>query len=496
MNFRIQIDPITHLENQYKEMLEEGSAPYPTLADFEVKTPLELLEHYPIIPVLLTLWKLERQSDVTPFLKFQKPIANLPENEQKDLLRYITEIAVDFIPRRVNGNNSIPRSGALHNGTSLYQQGLASSLIEQLGLHFTERDIEACPKCGDKNCTPKFQPICLRCHHIISTCDKGYIDHYSGENTCNVCGEKHAECLEHVRTPGEKTCTVYPRKRSNPQEFCDIVSVDTRRLLQRLKRETREILKDIRFSFPTNERRFSFPTLVDFHTRHPEAFLQQYPILPAILTYQKVEKNPWMLLPLGLGTDQSPKKLVSAMRDITAVEWGDTLADTSITAFIKDFKLKISLDEIDTCPKCGEKTCVGDDAICGSLQGVDGEWTQGCAERYYGCETSHYTIQTCDNPLCKQPKYRQCTEHKCEIADHTGLVQYLFELENANILALNAQIFVKRINALTSAQQADFVKQFHTTVAQMAPIEKTAAVIQTTLLDHGLKITFENPEMK
>ena len=488
MNLQIQIDPITTLENQYKEMLEKGRDPYPTLADFEVKTPLELLEHYPIIPVLLTLWKMERQSDVTPFLKFQKPISKLPENEQKDLLRYITEIAVDFIPRHINGNNGTPRSGALHNGTSLYQQALVSSLIEQLGLHFTERDIDACPKCGDKKCTPKIQPICLRCHQVISNCDKGYIHHYSGEITCNVCGEKHAECLEHVRKPGEKTCAVYPRKRSNLQEFCDIVSVETRRLLQRLKRETREILKEIRFSFPT---------LVDFHTRHPEAFLQQYPILPAILTYRKqVKKNPWMLLRLGLGTDQSPKTLVSAMRDITAAEWGDTLADTSTTAFIKDFKLKISLDDIDTCPKCEEKTCVGDQCFCESSQGGDSEWIQGCGQRHYGCETIHYTTQTCDNPLCTRPKYRQCTEHKCELADHTGLVHYLFELENANILAPNAQTFVKRINALTPDQQADFVKQFHTTVAQMAPIEKTAAEIQTTLRDHGLKITFENPEMK
>ncbi len=480
LEMQIQIDPIRTLENQYKEKLEKGTDPYPTLADFGVKTPLELLDHYPSIPIILTVRKIARLDDVTPFLKLRKPIANLPENEQKDLLRYITEIAFDFIPQRVNGNNIIPRSGALQNGTSVSQQALASALIDQLGLHFTESDIEACPKCGDKKCTPKFQVICSRCHQVISHCDKGYINHYSGENTCKVCGEKHALCLEHVRTPGEKTCGVYPRKRSNLQEFCDVVSVETRRLLQSLKIETRKILKEICSSFPT---------LVDFHTRYPETFLQQYPIIPAILTYLKIEKNP----NLGLGINQNPKQMVSAMRDITAAEWGDTLADTSTTFFIKDFKLKSSLAEIDTCPKCGDPTCAGKNVFCG-----DGMDMEGCYKPFFPCEPQHSTILTCDNPLCTRPKkYLKCTEHKCEIKDHSGLVRLLFELENDNRLTLNKKTVVKpnveRLNALTPPQQADFVKQFHTTVAQMDSIEKTAAVIQKTLRDQGLKISFEKP---
>ncbi len=484
LEMQIQIDPIRTLENQYKEKLEKGRDPYPTLTDFGVKTPLELLEHDPIIPIFLTVSKEVRLDDVTPFLKLRKPIANLPENEQKDLLRYITEIALDFIPQRVNGNNISIRRGTLINCKRVFQGDMASYLIDKLGLHFTESDIDACPKCGDKFCRPKNYPICSRCHQLILACDKGYINHYTGENTCDVCGENHALCVEHVRTPGEKTCTVYPRKRSNLQEFCDIVSVETRRLLQSLKIETRKILKEICSSFPT---------LVDFHTRYPETFLQQYPIIPAILTYRKIEKNPDM----GLGINQNPKQMVSALRDITAAEWGDTLADISTAAFIKYYKLKSSLAEIDTCPRCGDPTCAGDSfLLCGYRMDVG-----GCGETFFTCEPRHSTILTCDNPLCTLPKkYRECTEHKCEIKDHTGLVRYLFQLENDNILTLNKKTVVKpnveRLNALTPPQQADFVKQFHTTVAQMDSIEKTAAVIQKTLRDQGLKISFEKPQME
>ena len=250
MLFNIQIDPIATLENQYRETLEKGAEPYPTLADFDVNTPLELLEQYPIMPFLLTLYKIERQKDITPFLKLQKPIANLPETEQKELIRYIREIAVNFVPgygmvKDLTGNNAYNRTGPINNGIGYHLQSFGTELIKQLKLGFTETDIEACEKCGDPKCRLRFQPICSRCHHIISKCEREYINHYTEETTCNVCGERYAACQEHIRKNGEKTCTVIPRKRSDVEEYCEVVSVETRRLLRRIKQEVRDIIKEI-----------------------------------------------------------------------------------------------------------------------------------------------------------------------------------------------------------------------------------------------------------
>ena len=498
MNFQIHVDPLLTLENQYKVALEKGTEPYPTLADFDVNTPLELLEQYPIMPFLWTIQKIDRQMDVTPFLKLQKPIANLPQTEQKELIRYIRDLAVNFVPifgmvKDLTGPNKYKRTGPINNGIGYYCQSFVTTLIKELKLRFTETDIETCEKCGDPKCRLRFQPICSRCHHIISQCEREYINHYTEETTCNLCGERYAACLEHIRKNGEKTCTVIPRKRSDLEEYCEVVSVETRRLLRRIKQEVRDIIKEIHHPFPT---------LVDFHTRHPDTFLKQYPIIPATLTVlTESETTPMLFSQMQRDMEAGGLKFISAMRDITAAEWGDTLADTSTNALIQHLKLKCSLADIDTCERCGDPTCAGITGdYCDDERLEGGQLVPGCREHLYACDTYHTTILTCNNPLCTRPKYHQCTEHTCEIADYTDLVHYLFELENADNLTPNAQNVVKRINkrlnALTPDQQADFVKQFHTTVAQMAPIEKTTAAIQTTLRKHGLKITFENQEMK
>ena len=494
MNFHIQIDPIATLENQYKESFEKGTEPYPTLSDFDVNTPLEILEQYPVIPVLLTIQKIERQYDVSPFLKLHKPISNLPETEQKELIRYIRELAVDFVPifgmvKDLTGPNAYKRTGPINNGIGFYLQSFGTALIKELKLGFTEKEIDACLKCRDPKCRPKNQPICSRCHHIISQCEREYINHYTGETTCNLCGERHAACLEHIRKNKAETCTPIPRKRSDVEESCEIITVETRLLLQRLKIEVRKIIKEIRQHLPT---------LVDFYTRSPDTFLERYPIIPATLTYLKEAKKNPSLLATGLHGDVSVnKKFIFATRDITAAAWGDTIADISATALIEHLNLPFSLADIDTCERCGDPACAGITGdYCDTERSEGGQLVLGCGEPLYACDTYHATTLTCDNPLCTQTKYRQCTEHTCEVKDYTDLVHYLFELENANKLSPNAQTFVKRINALTPDQQADFVKQFHATVAQMDPIEKIAAAIRTTLRKHGLKTTFENPEMK
>ena len=492
MIFDIHIDPIATLENQYKEALEKGTEPYPTLADFDVNTPLEILEQYPVIPVLVTIQKIERQSDVTPFLKLQKPITNLPENEQKVLLQYIQDLAVDFVPfygtvKNLTGNNVHARSGPINNGIGYYLKDLGTTLIKKLQLGFTEKDIDTCQRCGDPKCSPHYQ-ICTACNYPIFGCEyKNATYHHAMQTTCESCGETHSGCLEHVRHPDQKSCTVYRRKSpvpaQSPLENGEIVTVETRRLLRRLKQEVRDIIKEIHHQFPT---------LVDFHTRHPDAFLKQYPIVLATLTFLKEsETNRMLFYQMRRDAKATGLKFISAIRDITAAAWGDTIADTSATALLKHLKLPFSLADIDTCEKCGDPACVGITGdCCNTEMSESGQLVLGCGEHLYACDTYHATIHTCEEPLCQKPKYRQCTEHKCEIADHTDLVHYLFELENADTLTPNAQTFVKRINALTPNQQADFVKQFHAIVDQMDPIEKTAAAVQTTLRKHGLKITF------
>ena len=490
MNVQIEIDQLMLLENRYKEILEGGTEPYPTLSDFDVKTPLEILEKYPILPCLLTSFKLDRQKDVTPFLKLQKPTANLPEYEQKELIRYIIELTVDFVPiygmvKNLTGTNAHARTGPIHNGIGFYIKDIGNTLIKQLELGFTEEDIDACPNCGDPKCSPRYNPICDRCHHVISKCEKEYVNHYNGETTCNFCGEQHALCLEHVRKPKDKTCAVYARKRPDSEKYREIATVEKRRLLQRLKREFRDILKEIHHQFPT---------LVDFHTRHPGTFLKQYPIVPATLTVLKEsETNPMLFHQMRSDAKVAGLKLISAIRDITAAEWGDTLADTSTNALIECFKLKLTLNEINTCQKCGDPTCAGSGGgfhgFCDNTMDELG-LVVGCGEVYFPCDTRHDTILTCDNPLCRRPNYRRCTEHTCDIADHTGFVHYLIELEQGGNLTPNVHIFVNRINALPTEQQADFVKQFHDAVKKIKPIENTVETVKKTLHQNGLETIF------
>ena len=496
MNFQIHVDPLLTLENQYKEALEKGTEPYPTLADFDVNTPLELLEHYPIMPILWTIQKIYRQMDVTPFLKLQKPIANLPQTEQMELIRYMRDVFVDFIPQHCEGNNVQSRRGALQNGTRFYKASIAASLIKQFGLGFTEEDLDTCERCGDRKCWPDYR-ICSACGYPIWQCENNLTTFsHLRTRTCKVCGEEHQDCIQHVRTPKEKKCSVHRRKSPVPPlssfETGEIVTIETRRLLQRLKTDAQEILQELRDTIPT---------LIQFHTLKNDALLTRFPIIPATLTFLKdLKRNPSLYQPIPRADKAGAVKFISAMRDTTAVEWGYTLADASATAFIKQNKLKLSLAEIDTCPKCGDPTCAGIGG--GGVNGycdvtMEGSFlVDGCRELCFPCDARHNTILTCDNPLCTKPKYRQCTEHTCEVKDHTDLVYYLFELEKAGVLTPNVQTFVKRINALTPDQQADFVKQFHATVAGMDPIEKTAAAVQTTLRKHGLKTTFEKPEMK
>ncbi len=415
MLFDIQIDPIATLENQYRETLEKGTEPYPTLADFDVNTPLELLEQYPIIPFLWTVFKIERQNDVTHFLKLQKPIANLPQTEQKELIRYIRELAVVFVPiygmvKNLTGNNAYERTGPLNNGIGFYLQSFGTALIKELKLGFTEEDIFSCEKCRDPKCHP-YTAICADCHFPHFSCDRESLTyHRNRDTTCDVCGETHAVCLEHVQHPGQESCTVYRRKSplaaSPPFENGEIVTVETRRLLRCLKEEVREIIKEIHHQFPT---------LVDFHNRLPDTFLKQYPIIPATLTVLKDSAaNPMLFHQMRRDMKAAGLKFISAMRDITAAEWGDLLADTSTSAVIQRFKLKCSIDEIDTCSKCGEKFCGGAQRRCFGSE-VDGNRVQGCEQEHYGCERSHYTILTCDNPECLRVNevYRQCVGHTC-----------------------------------------------------------------------------------
>ncbi len=414
MNIQIEMDPLVNLENQYKEILEKKTEPYPTLADFGVNTPLEILEKYPSLPWLLTSFKLDRQKDVTPFLKLQKPIANLPENAQKELIRYIRELTVNFVPiygmvKDITGPNAYIRTGPIYNGIGNYIQGIGNTLIKQLELAFTEEEIVSCEKCGNPQCHP-YTMICSDCHFPHFNCDNKYVNQHNTETTCKLCGETYAQCLVHVRHPDKKTCTVYKRKShvpaSPPFENGEIVTVETLRLLRTLKRKARDVLKEIHHQFPI---------LVDFHTRHPETFLEQYPIVPATITVLKEsETNPMLFHQMRSDVKVAGSKLISAIRDITAAEWGDTLADTSTNALIEHFKLKCTLDEIDTCSKCEEKTCSGDMGLCCGSK-VDGTHVQGCEQQHFRCQQEHYAILTCEKPECLRVDevYRQCVGHTC-----------------------------------------------------------------------------------
>ena len=413
MNIQIKIDPLVRLENQYKEILEKKTESYPTLADFDVKTPLEILEKYPILPCLLTSFKIDEKRYITPFLKLQKPIVNLPENAQKELIRYIRELTVNFVPiygmgKDLTGTNAHARTGPILNGIGFYIRDIGNILIKQLELGFTEEEIVCCEKCGDPKCHP-YTAICAHCHFPHFSCDNK-ANRHNTDMTCNLCGDTHATCLVHVRLPDQKTCTVYKRKSSVPAsppfEIGEIITVETRRLLRRLKRGARDILKEIHHQFPI---------LVDFHTRHPDTFLEQYPIVPATITVLKEsETNPMLFHQMQSDAKVAGSKLISAIRDITAAEWGDTLADTSTNALIEHFKLKCTLDEIDTCSKCGEKTCNGDMGLCYDSK-VDGTNVQGCEQQHFRCQQEHYAILTCENPECLRVNevYRQCIGHTC-----------------------------------------------------------------------------------
>ncbi len=414
--FQFEIDLLETTEQKYREILETERDPDLTLADFDVNTPLEILERYPILPVLFILLKIERRLDVTPFLKLQKPISNLPQTQQKDLILYLKEL---FTPRvmRLIGKNVYFRRKALTDWTNHWINEHLTAIIEGLNLSFPLNTLDTCQRCGEISCGA--YQICIHCNYPIFGCEyKNTTYHHAMETTCDACGETHAGCLEHARAPNQNSCAVHRRKSDAPAlpsfDTAENVTAETRRLLQYLKRAFKDRLEEI------SDR---IPVLASFHTLAPELFLKQYPIVPAILSITKewkLEAN--MLSPsfhqsVSQLTPENQQHFISALRDDTAKDWGTIWADRSVATLIEQLSLPYVLDDIDLCQRCEDVACTGALEICFGRGGAP----NGCGQIIYACETSHCLL-TCDTPECLKVNevYRQCVGHTCIFAENAS----------------------------------------------------------------------------
>lgn len=160
----------------------------------------------------------------------------------------------------------------------------------------------------------------------------------------------------------------------------------------------------------------NFPTYVNLDTRNPITFLIAYPILVAILTFireKRSQKNPHLFGKFDLGSEAIEKRYITVMREITAVEWSERLADTAVDEMIKALNFRFAVTAIDTCQECADITCIGKSDYC--LNTMVGEKkVSGCGDQYYGCDKSHNVI-TCENRECLKfnAPYRQCVGHTC-----------------------------------------------------------------------------------
>lgn len=414
--FELEIDLLETTEEKYRVILETESDPDLTLADFDVNTPLEILERYPIFPALLTIVRIEKHIDVTHFLKHQKPIANLPETDQKDLILYLREIIYPSTKLPI-GKNVFPRSQALKQWEDHWRNTTLTAIIERFNLGFLVNTLDTCPRCGDEWCG-EFQ-ICPYCNYPIFGCEyKNAPNHHAMKTTCDSCGETHAGCLEHIPAQNQNSCAVRRRKSDAPAlpsfDTAHSVTAETRRLLQYLKRDFKETLDEIRGSIPI---------LASFHTVAPEFFLKQYPIVPAFLATAKewkLEQNMLSTLfqrTVSQLTPEDQRDFISALRDDTAKDWGTIWADRSVAAFIEQMNLPLSVADIDLCERCADVECTGALEMCFGRGG----FPNGCGQIIYACETSHCVL-ICDTPECLKVNevYRKCVGHTCIFGENTS----------------------------------------------------------------------------
>ncbi len=407
--FQIEIDLLETTEQRYREILETESEPYPMPGDFEISTPLEMLERYPIFPVLFTLMKIERQLDVTPFLKLQKPISNLPEIEQKNLILYLKDLLSSPV-MMLMGKNVFLRRKALKDWKDHWINETLTAIIEAVNLSFPMDTLDTCPRCGDISCG-EFQ-ICLYCNYPIFGCEyKNATYHHAMQMTCASCGETHAGCLEHDHAPNQNSCAIRRRKSDTPAlpsfDTADSLTAEIRRLLQYLKRDCKEILDEIRGSIPI---------LASFHTTASNFFFKQYPIVPAILTITKEWKLEGNMISTSFKrsvsqlTSEDQRHFISALRDDTAKDWGTIWADRSVATLIEQMSLPLSLENIDLCERCRDVECTGAVEICLGRGGKP----NGCGQLIYACDPSHRFL-SCENPKCLRVNevYLQCVGHTC-----------------------------------------------------------------------------------
>ena len=408
-NFQIEIDLLDIAEKKMRDMCENGNDAYPTLSDFGYSTSLEILEDHPLLPVLFTLVRIEKQLDVTPFLKHQKPTLNLPLTEQKELILYLKEILYKQGMMSI-GKNVFPRGQTFKQWTDYWINETLTAIVEQFNLNFSVNTLDTCQKCGEISCR-EYQ-ICSYCHYPIFGCDyKNATYHHAMETTCVLCGETHSGCLEHVRALNQNSCSVRRRKRDTPAllsfDTADCVTPEHRRLLQYLKRDFKETLQ---------ERHNSIPILSSFHTQAPEHFLKQYPIVPALLTIIKEWKLENNMLSTSFQrsvfqlTIEDQQHFISALRDDTTTDWGSIWADRSVAALLEQMSLPFSVEDIDLCERCRDMECTGALDICLGRGGQP----NGCGQLIYACDTAHRFLR-CENPTCRHVNqvYRECVGHTC-----------------------------------------------------------------------------------
>ena len=409
LQFQIEIDLLEMTEKKFREMTENRTDPYPTLPDFGYSNLLEILECFPSLPVIFTLVRIEKQLDVTPFLKFQKPTLNLPQTEQKELILYLREM---IYPTRMTliGKNVYLRSQTLKQWKDYWINETLIAIIERFNLSFSVNTLDTCQRCGEIWCGDYH--ICPYCDFPIFGCEyKNATYHHAMQTTCEFCGETHAGCLEHVRAQNQKSCSVRRRKSDTPAlpsfDTADSITAETRRLLQYIKRDFKETLEEIHGSIPT---------LFSFHTLVPEDFLKRYPIVPAMLTLikeWKLEKamfSPSFQRSIFQLTPEDKVRFATAVRDATVEDWGAIWADRSVAALIEQMGLPFSVADIDLCERCADVICTGAIELCLGRGGCP----NGCGQLIYACDTSH-RILTCENPACQRVNkvYRQCVGHTC-----------------------------------------------------------------------------------